>query len=163
MTEIWPPQVPLKIQFGSSWKYGPASSKAVTEMEGGNKLRRMTVTNAPAYQTCNLIMNDWQFDIFLPWYITTLEQGTKNFIAPVLVGTEKQYRRCAFDMDELAPVAESYNRWNIPVVIEINDLVLMSAASVWYYGMYGDFGVELADALQQIVNVDFPTIFDGWE
>jgi hypothetical protein len=164
MTVIWPPQLPLKIRYGTGWEYGSASSKAVTEFEGGNKLRRQTVTNAPVYMTLDLKFNDAQYELFLGWYVNNLGNGTRNFIAPVIVGTEVQQRRCAFDMDSLKPIAEDYNRWSIPVIFEINDVVLLSEASVWYYGIYGvDFGIDLADALQQIVNVDFPTIFDGWE
>ncbi len=159
----WPVGLPLRIKYGTENEYGLEASKAITEYDGGNTLRRLRYTNGPFLSNVNLSFNDVEYENFLSFYMETLNKGIKNFIAPVLVGTRIEYHRCAFNNPSIKPVATDYNRWTVPVVFEIRGEVSMELGTFWFLGYYTPtLGEWICDMLQVIVNTDYPEAVDPY-
>lgn len=161
-TPIWPlTAVPLKFRYGLEQEHGPESGKAITEFDGGGKLRRRRHTNSPSYLTTTLVLTDTQLDLLLSFYMNDLQEGTRSFIAQVLIGTDKQTRRVSFEMPSLKPVAETYNRWNVPVTFEIREAVYLSETTLWYLNTFGTtLGEWVMDLLNEEVNEHYAEIVE---
>lgn len=158
----WPVDLPLTLRYGSELEYGREEQKAITPMEGGNTLRRRRFMNEPVYLDVTLLMNDVAVNRLINYYVDELSSGTRPFIAPVLHGCNVVYHRCAFSMPSLKPLAETWNRWMIPVQFEIRGVVYVSTGAYWFIDYYGSvYGEEFADQIQIIVNTLYPDAVAG--
>ena len=159
-TPVWPAGLPLGIKYGATVKIDGNGNKVVTDMEQGPKRRRQRYTGQPYFIEGEMSFNDFQYERFMQFWTYEIHNGTASFIAPVLVGSIITPVRVAFDMEELAPVADSFNYWTIPFVVEVRANPAANAGVSWFWETYGNTGVYAADKLQKIVNVDYPKVTD---
>lgn len=156
MTSVnWPTGLPLKIRYGTGMQFG-VRSKLTTEMEFGPLVQRNRFkrANTPYRMNVELTFTDDQYRLFLSFWTNSLYNGIKHFYAPVLTDVEVVTMLCKIVDDELKPVAETYNRWVIPVIFEIRGTYTLSEAAYAIELMWGSDAVDIMDAVDQIVNVD---------
>lgn len=162
-TPVWPLDLPLKLRYGLEQEFGNEVGKAITQFDAGNKLRRLRFTSVPVYLSTNLVFKDTEYERFISFYMDTLKQGTKTFIAPVIVGTTLAYHRCAFDNTSIKGNSSDFNRHEVSVVFEIRDAVIIDEATYWFIGTFGfEIGEEICDVLQHVVNVSYPEVVERY-
>jgi hypothetical protein len=70
-----------------------------TDMEGGNQRQRPRPGDNVGTIGQTIIMTYDQFNVFTPWWKTTLNNGTARFTAPVWTGTQFETKVCQFAPD----------------------------------------------------------------
>lgn len=155
-TPVWPTTLKLPLRYGLEQEFAPEAAKAITQFDGGGKLSRLRYPNAPMYLTLTLVYNDDQIEEFLKFYMEELVSGTRSFLANVLVATRVEQHRCRFENTSIKPQAVDYNRWQVPVVIEVREITFLDELVFWFLGTWGDTGEHMIDVLQYEVNEHYP-------
>lgn len=162
MAATWPTALPLKIRYGSEFEFG-GRSKAITEFENGPQVVRNRFPNIPFRTNLDLKFKDGEYITFLNFYTDTIKNGARKFYAPILVGLDIKVMLCQLISESIRPVAEDYNRWSVPVVLDVYGRYTIEEDLYYLLGLYGeDFVVYMTDQLQIVVNDTYPQAVEDY-
>lgn len=154
----WPSSVHHQPERGS-WTMDLNSGNVQSDMDGGNTLTRRRFWNTPTRQTISWLFQGAEFAVFMGFWSSTLDRGTRSFRLNVWDGSAYQLLTCKFVGEDPKPesVANSSTDTRVAATVEVRGMGWLDAGATWLVGEYGeDFVVEFSDTLDRVVNVQMP-------
>lgn len=159
---IWPSSLNHLADQGS-WSYKPVVDNARTDFDQGPARVRRRFTSHLSEVDFTVIMTGSEFEIFKTFVWVELLGAARWFSMVVFTGREYTEQAVRF-RDAKSPYDASdagFNRVKASIKIEVRGgAVFYDSAGFWFLSEYGEeFLLSFHDDLQQIVNVDYPSIF----
>ena len=146
----WPPTVNYYIERGS-FKLSPSDDNLRTDFDKGPaRVRRRFTVAIPKFEF-NITMEEYDLQVFKSFYLNNLYNGVNWFIMPLWDGSSYTDHVCRFT-EPYSLVDFSYGQTTVSFKIEARELTVLSDYVSYVLGQYG---VELADRIQSLLNIDY--------
>lgn len=158
----WPTSLNFLAERGS-YQLVPTDPQLRSEFDTGPaRMRRRFTTSIPKF-TFTTLMTSEEFEIFKAFFYFDLLNGVNWFNIPIWAGDQYVIHEARFT--EPYKMADAgFQRVTVNFSLEARKLDMWTASMAYLIGEFGYAFVEdeLADPLQIIVNIDYPSVVENY-